>query len=60
MAVESPKAVRHPHLAATASLATMVTEAKGACGREDEAQAAAAQAFKAFGAPMKVLQVYSR
>ena len=60
MAVEAPKAVRHPHLAATASLAVMVTEAEGACGREAEAQKSAAEAFKAFGAPMKVLQLYSR
>ena len=60
MAVNAPMAVRHPHLAATASLAAMVAEAEGACGREAEAHQAAAEDYQAFGAPMKVLQVYSR
>lgn len=60
MAATAPTAVRRPHLAVTASLATMVAETRGACGREAEAREAGAKAYQAFGAPMKVIQVFSR
>ena len=60
MGVEAPMAVRHSHLAVTASLANMAGQAATACGREIEAQQAAAGSYKAFAGPMKRIRLFVR
>ncbi len=60
MGVEAPMAVRHSHLAVTASLANMAQQAATACGREIEAQQAAADSYHAFTAPMKRIRLFVR
>ena len=60
MGVEAPMAVRHSHLAVTASLANMAGQAATACGREVEAQQAAAGSYKAFAGPMKRIRLFVR
>ena len=60
MGVEAPLAVKHSHLAVTAGLAGMITQAQTACGRAAEAHDAVAAGYKAFTGPMKRIRLFVR